>query len=397
MGSNSRMALVCAMTLWAATSGAQAEETKGRWRVEVALGSYASVDTIPSDSANVQTGFDEFGSLVNVFDPRPDEYGTNEASNADAPRLDLRVSYGLAAFENGEVVLAAGIGYFESEIQRVEFSYAFDTLDPDYEILVFEDPTRPPVLKLVPGCEGLPEEDRVPGINCRFFAGDIGGDQFNSQAYETWRTELVNPGTLEVIPVSVDVLARFRPTKRFNPYIGAGLGYNIVSFDATDRWNEIADQLDRSLVSYIERAPGSLSLRELREDPVDVKRPEVTASDTFFVQARGGAEWQWRPKTAFFVDVLFSWAQDEVTIEADGRQNFGRGVPSLLFRDPYSREASPYGGEAAYIAKGGIKKKIVDQDGNLLGVGPWPGEYYLQGGVLDLGGWSFSFGVRFTL
>jgi len=391
------MVLVFAAALWAAASGVFAEETKGRWRLEVALGSYASVDTIPSDSSNVQTGYDEFGNLVNVFDPRPDEYGTNEASNSDALRVDFRASYGLATYENVELVLAAGIGYFESDINNVEFSYAFDTLDPDYEILVFEDPTRPPVLKLVPGCEGLPVGERNPGINCRYFLGDVGGDQYNSQAYETWRTELVNVGTLRVIPVSVDLLARFRPTKRFNPYIGAGVGYNVVSFDSTDRWNEISDQLDRSLVSYIERAPGSLTLRELKKEPVDMERPRVNASDSFFVQGRGGAEWQWRPKTAFFVDVLFSWVQDAVTIEADGRQKWGKGVPSLLFRDPYSREASPYGGEAAYIAKGGIKKKIVDQDGNLIGTGPWPGEYYLQGGVLDLGGWSFSFGVRFTL
>jgi len=32
-----------------------------------------------------------------------------------------------------------------------------------------------------------------------------------------------------------------------------------------------------------------------------------------------------------------------------------------------------------------------------VGKGPWPGEYYLNGGTLDYGGWSFSFGVRFTM
>lgn len=378
--------------------GARAEETKGRWRFEVAVGGYSPVDTIPSDAANVETGYSDTGQLVNVFDPRPDEFGVYVAGNSGGPRVDFRASYGVASLENVELVLAGGIGFFESKIEDLEFSYALDRLDKWYIIKVQEFPGQPPVEKWVPGCESLPVSDQQPDINCRFFYGDQGGDQFNSGDYETWKTELLDPATLYVYPVSLDLLARFRPTKRFNPYIGAGLGYYIVTQQSSDRWREIQDQLDSSRVTYVEKVPGSLELRQLAEGRAkDLKRPEIDSPDSFFLQLRGGAEWQWRQKTAFFFEAAFAWAQDNVEITVDGKTQWGRATPTVLFRDPFDPDAFPYGGLPAYITQGGIKKKLVNQDGQPLGNGPWPGEYYLNGGTLDYGGWSFAFGARFTL
>ena len=403
MLSKTRMRLVgVAAVALVAVFGARAEETKGRWRFEVAVGGYSSVDTIPSDAANVETGYNEFGQLVNVFDPRPNEFGINEASSSGGPRVDLRASYGIGSLESVEFVLSAGVGFFESKIEDLEFSYAFDRLDPNYVIKVQEFPGEPLKDKWVPGCESLPVGAQDPGVNCRFFYGDQGGDEFNSSDYETWRTELVDPATLYVYPVSVDVLARFRPTKRFNPYIGAGIGYYIVTQQSSERWREIQDQLDASFVSYVQKIPGSLEVRDLKGDgpdgaATDLERPEIDSPDTLFAELRGGAEWQWRQKTAFFFEALFSWAQDNVEITVDGKTKWGRPTPTVLFRDPFDTDAFPYGGLPAYITQGGIKKKIVDQNGQLVGKGPWPGEYYLNGGTLDYGGWSFSFGVRFTM
>lgn len=386
-----------------AVSGANAEETKGRWRFEIAVGGYTPVDTIPSAAANVETGYNDSGQLVNVFDPRPDEFGTYVAGNSGGARIDLRASYGIASFDGVELVLSGGLGFFESKIEDLEFSYALDRLDPDYVILAPpEFPGEPPREIWVPGCESLAPGDQDPGVNCRTFYGDVGGDQFNSSDYETWKTELIDPATLRVYPVTIDVLARFRPTKRFNPYIGAGLGYYIVTQHASERWREIQDQLDASFVSYVQKVPGSLELRDLKGNgpggaSTDLERPEIDSPDTFFAQLRGGAEWQWRQKTAFFFEAMFAWAQDNVEITVDGRPEWGRATPTVLFRDPFDTDAFPYGGLPAYITQGGIKKKIVDENGQLVGKGPWPGEYYLNGGTLDYGGWSFSFGVRFTM
>ena len=398
MLSKTRVRLVGVATVaLLAVLGAQAEETKGRWRFEVAVGGYSPVDTIPSDAANVETGYNDAGQLVNVFDPRPDEFGVYVAGNSGGPRIDLRASYGVASLENVELVLAAGVGFFQSKIEDLEFSYSLDRLDPNYIIKVQEFPGEPPRDKWVPGCESLPVSDQQPGTNCQFFYNDLGGDQFNSGDYETWKTELIDPATLNVYPVSIDVLARFRPTKRFNPYIGAGLGYYIVTQQSSERWREIQDQLDASLVSYVQKVPGSLELRELGGPGKDLERPEIDSPDTFFAQLRGGAEWQWRQKTAFFLEASFAWAQDNVEITVDGRSQWGRSTPTVLFRNPFDSDAFPFGGLPAYVTQGGIKKKLVNQDGQPLGKGPWPGEYYLNGGTLDYGGWSFAFGARFTL
>jgi hypothetical protein len=301
-----------------------------------------------------------------------------------------------------ELVLSGGIGFFQSKIEDVEFSYSLDRLDPQYIIKVQEFPGEPLKDKWVPGCESLPAGQQDPYVNCRPFFGDIGGDQYNSTSYETWKTELLDPATLNVYPVSIDVLARFRPTKRFNPYIGAGLGYYIVTQQSTERWRDIQDQLDASFVSYVQKVPGSLELRSLEGAgpdgaATDLKRPEIDSPDTLFAELRGGAEWQWRQKTAFFFEAMFSWARDNVEITVDGKPEWGRATPTVLFRDPFDNDAFPYGGLPAYITQGGIKKKLVNEDGQPLGEGPWPGEYYLNGGTLDYGGWSFSFGVRFTL
>jgi hypothetical protein len=382
--------------------GAHAEETKGRWRFEVAVGGYSPVDTIPSAAANVQTGYDESDQLVNVFDPRPDQFGTYEAGNRSGPRIDLRASYGITSFDNVELVLSAGVGFFKSQIKDVELSYSFDRLDPNYVIPVIPFPGEDPVLVWMPGCESLPADQQKPDVNCSFFSQDIRGDQFNSSDYETWKTELVDPATLYVYPVSVDLLARFRPTKRFNPYIGLGLGYYIVSQKSTERWREIQDQLDASMVTYVQKVPGSLTLAELKGNgpdgaPTDLKRPEINSPDTFFVESRGGAEWQWRPKTAFFFEAAFAWARDNVELTVDGIPEWGRATPSVLFRDPFDTDAFPYGGLPAYITKGGLKKRLVNESGQLVGDGPWPGEYYMNGGTMDYGGWAFSFGIRFSI
>ena len=392
-----RLVGVAAIVLLA-SFGVRAEETKGRWRFEVAVGGYSPVDSIPSAAANVQTGYDDVNQLVNVFDPRPDQYGTYAGGNRSGPRVDLRASYGIASLENVELVLSAGVGFIESQIKDVEFSYSLDRLDPDYVILVPpEFPGEPPKRRWRPGCESLPAAEQEPGVNCRPFFGDIGGDQFNSSAYETWTTELLDPAKLRIYPVSVDLLARFRPTKRFNPYIGIGLGYYIVSQKSSERWREVQDQLDASFVTYVQKIPGTLSLRELKGEGTDLKRPAIDSPDTFFGEMRGGAEWQWRPKTAFFFETAFAWARDNIELTVDGKSEWGRATPTVLFRDPFDSDAFPYGGLPAYITKGGIKKRIVDRNGQLIGDGPWPGEYYMNGGTMDYGGWSFSFGIRFSI
>jgi len=122
----------------------------------------------------------------------------------------------------------------------------------------------------------------------------------------------------------------------------------------------------------------------------NLKRPEIETPDTIFLELRGGMEWQWRPKTAFFVDVGFTWAAEEISIRVDDREQFGDGVTPGLFEE--SDVPSPRGGAPAYVTVGGLVLRGFDGE-----LQPQPGEYIITGGKLDYGGWKFAMGVRLTL
>jgi hypothetical protein len=374
---------------------AGADEVKGKWRIDLHVGATDPGDSIESDSNNVQTIRAEDGSSISFFDPRP--------TNVKDARLDaeayveMRAGYGLSAWKNGEIILDVGIGRFVSDIDDVELSFKWDS----------------------------------------------------QRASASYTNVLVNAGSLETWPVSVGLLARYRPTKRFNPYIGASAGYMFNELSLSNEWREIADYFDQSVVAYVERVPGDLvTERRLADDPDnniviyrntnyfrdrpdledlyefvrgttdtdgdgtpdcaeggigngascyraaghDVERPRIEVSDTFYIEARGGAEWQWRPKIAIFGEVRFSWAAQNIEITTDGRQKFGESVGDGTFTA--ENAPAPPGGRPAYVLLGGLPGSFAETPTQ---AGPQPGQYFLQGGVLDYGGFTFTAGLRFEL
>jgi opacity protein-like surface antigen len=382
---------------------AQAEDIVGRWRVEVHVGALDPGDSIISEAGNLMTLVTEDASRLEVNDPRSNIQGNlalQEAQiNAD-PRIDLRAGYGFAAWKNTELYIDFGIAYYEQSIDNIELAYSLDVQDPDY----------------VGGGLLIGNTSTFNRDGARFFE-------------EQWQAELIHGGQLETYPVSINALARFRPTKRLNPYIGAGLGYYFVEFTPSTRWMEVADALDATCVTYVGfRDPDLPSLggrdvqvdADVSPDPGDgsnpcrlpapwsgaqwdgqylnfghdTKRPKIEAPNTIFLEARAGVEWQWKPRIALFTDLRFTWAADEVTITADGRQKFGRGVPAGTFA--VENPPAPRGGEPAYISFYPGREEDLAVGEVKTGVGS-PGEYMLNGGVLDYGGWHFSAGIRFTL
>lgn len=396
-------ALVAFTVAIGAASTAQAEDIVGRWRVEIHVGALDPGDSIISEAGNNMSLVTNDGTRQVINDPRAAIQGNlalQEAQiNAD-PRIDLRAGYGFAAWKNTELYIDFGIAYYEQTIDNIELAYSLDVNDPDY------------------GGGGL-----LIG-NTSTFTRD--GARFFE---EQWQAELIHGGKLEMYPVSINALARFRPTKRLNPYIGGGLGYYFVEFTPSSRWLQVADALDATCVTYVGfRSPDSPSLEgrdvgvdaNVSGDPGDgsnpcrlpapwagaqwedqylnfghdTKRPEIKTPNTMFLEARAGVEWQWKPKIALFTDLRFTWAADEVTISADGRHKFGRGVLPGLF--DAENPPVPRGGEPAYISYyPGMEEDLAVGDVSRE-VGS-PGEYLLNGGVLDYGGWHFSAGIRFTL
>lgn len=403
--------------LLAVAGSASAEEMRGRWRIEFGAGGVDPEGRIRSDANNV-TIWDAGSFLYGISDPRPDKASLLEGRLSADARYEIRASYGIGGWKNGEWILDFGVARFKAEVANIEFAYELDRLDPKYTV-----PQRagngqpiPGRTKWAPDCTSIDPaswfdydldgtvDDQEIGPraewNCKEFdrtpADGLGG---------AWQFEALDAGTLTVYPVSVNLIARFRPTKRFNPYLGGGLGYYIVSFKETARFSALADQLGASFVTYVKHTRGAdvteryLETTEWINGGVGrrMKRPRVETPNTLFLETKGGFEWQWRQKTALFVETRFSWAKDNIEITADGRQQFGRATPNRRFTNTADPAFPPVGGTPAYITQGGIKKILRAEDGTILGNGPWPGEYYLNGGKLDYGGWTFTAGIRLTL
>ncbi|MDH3284949.1 MAG: hypothetical protein OEQ13_09415 [Acidobacteriota bacterium] len=353
--------------------GVIAEEVKGKWRIEIHAGAADPGDEIQSDADNQAAILRSDGSFDSINDPR---FTNTKPARLDADSfVELRASYGIHSWKNGEIILDIGIGHYDATIEDIEFAFALD---------------------------------RDPAQNV----------QLSSRKVPLFTTELIDGGTLKMIPVSASVVARYRPTKRFNPYVGAGIGYFFNEFNESDEWRTLADALDKSVVGYMGVVPGNLAFRELVVEPGDstlgfpittiptwvrdlydipfqsttafitghdMQRPRIDAPDSAFFEVRGGAEWQWRANAAIFGEMRFSWASEEIKITADGREKFGTPVPNGLFNE--GEEPAPFAGLPAYISSGGI----------VTGQGPQPGFYYLNGGVLDFGGFTFTIGLRFTM
>ncbi len=376
---------VMALLLVAAVAPAVAEEVKGKWRFEFHIGGTDPGDSIPSDGGRIQvvdaTSLTGDTQVYVLRDPRPGWMAANEARISTDTYFEFRASYGLASWKNTELVLDMGIGYSTGSIDNIELAYSFDFDDPN-----MHNPAFQPVFS----CETMAAWGRevIPYSNCIPFtnSGYVG---------EHWRGELINGGDLTLYPVSIGLYARFRPTKTFNPYIGLNVGYMFVDFDPSRQWRDVQNELDASVVTYVERGSLSLSSRQLDGKPHDVKRPMIETPSTPYLELRGGTEWQFNPKASVFVEMRYSWAQKNIDITADGRHRFGTPLAEGRF-DSDQAAAGPPGGRPAYIITGGRKREITRLDG-VTWAGPHPGEYFFHGGTLDYGGWTFTAGIRFSL
>ncbi|MFN7965700.1 MAG: hypothetical protein U0V87_08450 [Acidobacteriota bacterium] len=359
-----------------------AEEITGKWRVEFQIGGTDPGDSIQSDAANVTviTGADN--TQVFVADPRPNSASIIEARISTTTRFEFRAQYGLKRLKASELALDFGVGYYTGAIQNLELTYSFDAQDPGYNI---------GGVGRVSGCETAPFDP-----NCIPFSSDIGGE---SRSRERWRYEPLNPGELKFLPVSVDLLLRFRPTKKFNPYLAGGVGYLNVEFTPSAAWTGFVRDMSSSYVDYSRKGDGlfgGVDDRILIGRPHRVKPPLIDAPNSLFLEAKGGMEYQVRPKVSVFASVGMFWATEDIEITVDGRQKFGKPLKGIRVNEG-GADVPAAAGFPAYVYQGGVRREIRENDGTSRGVGPWPGEYFFNGGTLDYGGYTFLAGVKISL
>jgi len=432
--------IAVALTALVCLSATNAEEIKGRWRVELQIGGLDPGDSILSDADRGMTVLLNSGRETFFPDPRPNSLATEEARQSADTRFDLRLGYGIASWKSSELYLDVGLGYYTTFLEDIEVAYSLDRNDGNYY-------------------------DRFGQRELYQRFGDAVGFQNDSTFVEDWDGQRVDGGRFRMLPVSANLLLRFRPTKRMNPYIGGGIGYYFVDFTPSDEWTALANQLDASCVSYAVQNGPSFRNRKLEHDPArvtngipgswdyyngtapsnffdgdpckrvalsslvpvtglvnpdtgleephpnaglvvpvewqdfgrDLIRPQIETPNSLFLEIRAGTEWQWRPKTAFFADVRFNWAQEAIRVTVDGREKFGKGVPSGRWEEDQVPIVA--GGEVAYVSVGGLVLPAgpTDQITGQKTIQAQPGEYFVNGGTVDYGGWNFSIGVRFTL
>jgi hypothetical protein len=333
-----RWIVILLVLAWMATPAA-AEERYGKWIFELSLGGYNSVDEVRSNANNRAVYTDPIGNVIITTDPRPD-LGTKNAMAIDSTfRMDLRVGYGLLEWGWGEFILDAGLGYMDGGIAGLEIAYQLDDEPP-------EDPgtlTPPP-----------------------------------------WHIDFLRVGDLDQIPVSIDGLVRFRPTKRLNPYVGVGVGYRWVEFTEDPEFTRVAEWLDRS-VGAKQYPLGEGRLGSTFND--DIKRPRVEAPDSFFYEARLGVEWQLKPRWSIYLDTRYEWVDDPVEVMVNGEYTLGRATPNSDIDLEYPANGTPFRVNIPAIGGGpGKYRQFPDSGAN----------WFVEGGTLDYGGFSFGVGARYS-
>ena len=108
--------------------------------------------------------------------------------------------------------------------------------------------------------------------------------------------------------------------------------------------------------------------------------------DSFQYLARGGVEWQLKPRWAIYVDARFEWVDDPVVMTAHGRDTLGQATPNGEIKIDYPISGTPF--RIIRPGPGGppIPRKYENSISN----------WFIETGELDYGGWSFSLGGRYT-
>ncbi|MBD3869214.1 MAG: hypothetical protein IFK94_13915 [Acidobacteria bacterium] len=350
-----------------------AEDVEKRFRFSLHTGGYNSTDAVVSNAANVLTVVDPVTGVgvLGVGDPRDDGSVFGELTLNPTVRTMATLQYA----PNKILVLEAAVGYQTGDLGDIEMQAEFP------------------------------------------FAEVSQIDPFN---YTNFR---VPAGTVEQIPIQLTALARFRPRAAFNPFIGAGIGYNVVGFKPSDELNSLSLRLDQSTGGFLGLANSGQGYQGVSAPSEDLEGITVQTPDTFEWHVVGGAEYSFKRKWAAFLDVRYTLASRKMSVRINGERSLGVSVPNLV-----ELQTSALANPALYgpmdITLGGLVDggTVVPEDDVILPPGVTPeefcansanasdcvfdtslldgnldiGRYYIQGGDLKYNGFSVGIGIRYT-
>jgi opacity protein-like surface antigen len=366
-----RVSVVALLVACVAAPVWAAETVEKKWRLGFSLGGQTPQDEIPSDAANILSLFARDFTLEQIFlDPRDDSsvFGTLEFKPSGVGFLSAQ--YGVSSM----FILEGSVGYANTDLGAVEVQAQFDNIPVDENI----------------------------GFN-----------------FKTYR---IDAGEVEMVPIMLSGLVRFRPRANFNPYLGAGIGYQLVGYKPSAEFDQLSINMDNSLgalATLSGAVSGNPSLTRPRSDEVaDLQGANVEAGDSFIYQFILGGEWTIKGNWALLLDLRYSFSSRSAKIGFNGGTDLGIAVPFLTdyIDSPVAQQT--FG--AMSISTGGLV------DGGSLVPGPGatgntsdpnycvnsPGScifdptqkdgvvdtglYYVTGGEVDYSSFWFTIGARYT-
>jgi len=187
---------------------AQAEDTRGRWSIGLSGGILSTKDDIRSNASSLlleEHGvFNDFSDDVLVGgsdDNRQDDLLGRETSIQERQKFGLSIGYGLTSW----LTLQFDAGYYRGDVSNLDtFRVGQRYIDPDGD--------------------GFQNDDLV---TTPFHDG----------------SEPISAGRLEQIPVSFSAVFRFRKDSPFNPILGAGVGMIFTDFEQSDDLQDLNNRI----------------------------------------------------------------------------------------------------------------------------------------------------------
>lgn len=370
--------------------------------MSLSYGQHNARDVVSSDSANLLIVYDEFDEFSTLYeDPRNDSAALGQFQIRAADRLTLTGQYAVNRF----FLVEASAGYQRGRVGDVEMQVEFDQLELD------------------------PEVERFKYTIYSFPAGDI-----------------------EMVPLQLSAVVRFRPKAVFNPYLGIGGGYTLVGFDSSGDLDGISRTMDSlrggqaRVLDYLAAVPTVAATENVEMSGAVVEAPSYLEWHVV-----GGFEYSVRRKWSVYADLRYESTNRRFALGFNGSDSLGISVPDrqAVLGDEYA--TATYGpweipesglvdggvlvnpdlfivGGATIVAMPGLCGTLpstpnpvavpVDECEFLLnsemaeyneanaategfvpvasdGVAD-PGYYYVKGGSLKYGGATLQIGIRYT-
>lgn len=305
---------------------AGAAEIHKRFRLSLAAGGFQAQDEVQSDSANVLTVLNDQGEIVGRFiDPRDDAGVSGNFEIQPGSIATLAWQYGLTR----HVLLEGSVGYNANDVGQIDIT-------------------------------------TIRGTG-----------------------ERISAGSLTRLPVQLTGLWRFRPDKKFSPYVGGGLGYSFVEFDSSDELVELSENLEASsgIQSSLKRTDnGGVIFVNTGDPSTPLYGASIDAPDAWEWHLAGGAELSFARHWCVLLELRYSKASDSFHLQFDGQDQLGISVPQGQAQEGTELADGLYG--PLWISPGVLD---LDGDGDVDA-----SLYYVTGGELRYDGIAATIGVRYT-